>query len=160
MLRPGQAVGLPEADVERAAVRSLVRDRAFYDEVAVLILVLHERWQSAPSIACFDLRHLNDQLAHDGGGQRLTATLMDYALATAADAPPTFEIHHFESPTSLNPLGAKGAGEGGIMPVHPVIAQAVEDALGPLGARVTRVPVTRADIFALAQTRRLVHGTC
>ncbi len=93
---------------------------------------------------------LNDQLAHDRGGQRLTATLMDYALATAADAPGTFEIHHLESPTSLNPLGAKGAGEGGIMPVHPVIAQAVEDALG-FGARVTRVPLTRADIFKLAQ---------
>jgi carbon-monoxide dehydrogenase large subunit len=94
---------------------------------------------------------LNDQLAHDRGGQRLTSTLMDYALATAADAPGTFEIRHLESPTSLNPLGAKGAGEGGIMPVHPVIAQAVEDALGPLGARVTRVPLTRADIFTLAQ---------
>jgi CO/xanthine dehydrogenase Mo-binding subunit len=94
---------------------------------------------------------LNDQLAHDGGGQRLTATLMDYALATAADAPPTFEIRHLESPTPLNPLGAKGAGEGGIMPVHPVIAQAVEDALAPFGVRVTRVPVTRADIVAMIQ---------
>jgi CO/xanthine dehydrogenase Mo-binding subunit len=94
---------------------------------------------------------LNDQLAHDGAGQRLTATLMDYALATAADTPPTFDIHHLESPTPLNPLGAKGAGEGGIMPVHPVIAQAVEDALAPFGARVTRVPVTRADIVAMVQ---------
>jgi len=46
------------------------------------------------------------------------------------------------------------------MPVHPVIAQAVEGALSPLGARVTRMPLTRADIFTLAQTRRLVHGTC
>jgi carbon-monoxide dehydrogenase large subunit len=96
---------------------------------------------------------LNDQLAYDGDGQRLTSTLMDYTLATAADAPLTFEIHHLESPTPLNPLGAKGAGEGGIMPVHPVIAQAVEDALAPFGARVTRVPVTRADIFAMVQAR-------
>lgn len=94
---------------------------------------------------------LNVQLAYDEDGQRLTGTLMDYALATAADAPPVFEIHHLESPTPLNPLGAKGAGEGGIMPVHPVLAQAVEDALAPLGIRVTRVPVTRADIRALVQ---------
>jgi len=92
---------------------------------------------------------LNDQLVHDASGQRLTATLMDYALATAGDAPPRFDIHHLESPTPLNPLGAKGAGEGGIMPVHPVIAQAVEDALAPFGARVSRVPVTRADIRAM-----------
>jgi carbon-monoxide dehydrogenase large subunit len=97
---------------------------------------------------------LNVQLAHDDTGQRLTGTLMDYALATAADTPRTFEIRHLESPTPLNPLGAKGAGEGGIMPVHPLLAQAVEDALAPLGARVTRVPVTRADICALARGGR------
>ena len=90
---------------------------------------------------------LNLQLAYDDNGQRLTATLMDYALATAADAPRAFEIRHLESPTPLNPLGAKGAGEGGIMPVHPLIAQAVEDALSPFGAHIERVPVTRAEIW-------------
>jgi CO/xanthine dehydrogenase Mo-binding subunit len=94
---------------------------------------------------------LNVQLAYDETGQRLTATLMDYALATAADAPRTFELRHLESPTPLNPLGAKGAGEGGIMPVHPLLAQAIEDALAPFGARIERVPVTRAEIAAMAR---------
>ena len=94
---------------------------------------------------------LNVQLAYDETGQRLTATLMDYALATAADAPRTFELRHLESPTPLNALGAKGAGEGGIMPVHPLIAQAIEDALAPFGARVERVPVTREDIVAMTR---------
>ena len=98
---------------------------------------------------------LNVQLAYDGAGQRLTGTLMDYALATAADAPRTFEITHVESPSPLNPLGAKGAGEGGIMPVHPLLAQAVEDALGPFAARVTRVPVTRVDVQAMVRGRRV-----
>ena len=93
---------------------------------------------------------LNVQLAYDEGGQRLTATLMDYVLATAADAPGTFELRHLESPTPLNPLGAKGAGEGGIMPVHPLIAQAIEDALAPFGAGpIERVPVTREDVRAM-----------
>jgi aerobic carbon-monoxide dehydrogenase large subunit len=54
-------------------------------------------------------------------------------------------------PSPLNPLGAKGAGEGGIMPVHPVIAQAVEDALAPFRARVGRVPVTRRDIWTMTR---------
>ncbi len=81
---------------------------------------------------------LNVQLAYDDGGQRLTATLMDYTLATAADAPPSFELRHLETPTPLNPLGAKGAGEGGIMPVHPLIAQAIEDALAPFGCGAHR----------------------
>jgi CO/xanthine dehydrogenase Mo-binding subunit len=97
---------------------------------------------------------LNDQLAHDETGQPLAATLMDYALATAGDAPPVFEIRHLESPTPLNPLGAKGAGEGGIMPVHPVLAQAIEDALAPFGARITRVPVTREEICAMTREAR------
>jgi carbon-monoxide dehydrogenase large subunit len=98
---------------------------------------------------------LNVQLAYDDGGQRLTATLMDYTLATAADAPPVFELRHLETPTPLNPLGAKGAGEGGIMPVHPLIAQAIEDALAPFGcARIERVPVTRADIHAMVRAAR------
>ena len=98
---------------------------------------------------------LNVQLAYDEGGQRLTATLMDYVLATAADAPPVFELRHLESPTPLNPLGAKGAGEGGIMPVHPLIAQAIEDALAPFGcAPIERVPVTRADVHAMVTAAR------
>jgi carbon-monoxide dehydrogenase large subunit len=63
-----------------------------------------------------------------------------------------FELRHLETPTPLNPLGAKGAGEGGIMPVHPLIAQAIEDALAPFGcARIERVPVTRADIHAMVR---------
>jgi aerobic carbon-monoxide dehydrogenase large subunit len=80
---------------------------------------------------------------------------MDYVLATAADAPQTFELRHLESPTPLNPLGAKGAGEGGIMPVHPLIAQAIEDALAPFGhPQIERVPVTRADIHAIVRAAR------
>ena len=102
---------------------------------------------------------LNVQLAYDAAGQRLTGTLMEYALATASDAPPVFDIRHLESPTPLNPLGAKGAGEGGIMPVHPVLAQAVEDALAPFGVVVTRVPFTRAELCDMVRTaRRLQPG--
>jgi carbon-monoxide dehydrogenase large subunit len=80
---------------------------------------------------------------------------MDYTLATASDAPPVFDIRHLETPTSLNPMGAKGAGEGGIMPVHPVLAQAVEDALAPFGVVITHVPFTRADVWAQVQAARL-----
>jgi CO/xanthine dehydrogenase Mo-binding subunit len=101
---------------------------------------------------------LNVQLAYDEAGQRQTATLMDYALATASDAPRTFELRHLESPTPLNALGAKGAGEGGIMPVHPLIAQAIEDALAPFGARIDRVPVTREAIVAMTRPGRAFTG--
>jgi carbon-monoxide dehydrogenase large subunit len=56
---------------------------------------------------------LNVQLAYDEGGQRLTATLMDYVLATAADAPATFELRHLESPTPLTRSGPRARARAG-----------------------------------------------
>jgi carbon-monoxide dehydrogenase large subunit len=56
---------------------------------------------------------LNVQLAYDEGVQRLTATLMDYVLATAADAPATFELRHLESPTPLTRSGPRARARAG-----------------------------------------------
>ncbi len=66
---------------------------------------------------------------------------MDYLLPTAADVPPV-EVAHVETPSPLNPLGVKGAGEAGVIPVAAVIAQAVEDALRPLGIHITEAPLS------------------
>jgi CO/xanthine dehydrogenase Mo-binding subunit len=65
---------------------------------------------------------------------------MDYLLPTAADVPP-FEVMHEETPSPLNPLGVKGAGEAGVIPVAAVIAQAVEDALRPFGVHIAEMPL-------------------
>jgi aerobic carbon-monoxide dehydrogenase large subunit len=72
---------------------------------------------------------LFEHLVYDGEGQLLTATLADYLMPTAADVP-AIHSHAFEAwPSPVNPLGAKGAGEGGIVPVGGVIANAVANAL-------------------------------
>jgi carbon-monoxide dehydrogenase large subunit len=92
-----------------------------------------------------------EHLQYDDQGQLLTGSLADYLLPTASDFPNLRCFVTDNHPTPINPLGAKGAGEGGIMPVHPVIAQAIEDALSPFRARVTRVPVTRPEIHAMAR---------
>jgi carbon-monoxide dehydrogenase large subunit len=66
---------------------------------------------------------------HDEDGQPTTSSLLDYALLTAADVP-AIETAFVETPSPLNPLGAKGIGEGGAIGVPPAIANALADALG------------------------------
>ncbi|MCL6521019.1 MAG: xanthine dehydrogenase family protein molybdopterin-binding subunit [Firmicutes bacterium] len=90
---------------------------------------------------------LLEELVYDGQGQLLTSTLADYPLPSAVEMP-RVEIDHLESPSPLNPLGAKGAGEGGTIPALAALANAVEDALAPLGVVVRRLPMTPARVRA------------
>ena len=78
-----------------------------------------------------------EQLVFDDQAQLLNASLADYLLPTALDVP-RMELGHTVTPSPLNPLGIKGAGEAGAIPVGPLFAQAIEDALG-LPARGHRV---------------------
>ncbi len=70
-----------------------------------------------------------EQLVFDDDGQLLNASLADYLLPTALEVP-RMEIAHTVTASPLNPLGIKGAGEAGAIPVGPLFAQAIEDALG------------------------------
>ena len=84
---------------------------------------------------------LFEEIQYDAAGQPLSATFMDYALPRSDDIPP-LEIDHLETPSPLNPLGVKGVGESGSLPVAAVIASAVEDALTGSRVRVERMPLT------------------
>ena len=65
----------------------------------------------------------------------------EYLLPSATEVPTAAQVH-LESPSPLNPLGVKGAGEGGTIPAPAAIAAAIENALEPFGVDVDRVPVT------------------
>ena len=91
---------------------------------------------------------LHEEIRYDGEGQLLTTTLMEYHLPAASEVPP-IETVHMEFASPRNPLGVKGLGEGGAISPPAAIAGAVEDALGPLGVRITEVPVTAPRLFAL-----------
>jgi carbon-monoxide dehydrogenase large subunit len=80
-------------------------------------------------------------------GQPLTTNLADYLLVTATEMPP-MEIAHKESPTPLNPLGVKGVGESGVIPLPAAIASAVEDALSPFNVRVRQIPIRPGALYA------------
>ena len=84
---------------------------------------------------------LLERMVYDEGGNPLTTTFGDYLMPTA-ELVPGCNLIHMESPTPLNPLGAKGAGEGGTIPVPAAIAAAVENALRPYGIRIVKCPVT------------------
>jgi aerobic carbon-monoxide dehydrogenase large subunit len=84
---------------------------------------------------------------YDESGQPQAASYLDYSLPSAIEVPKVELVHQF-TPSPLNPLGVKGAGEGGTIPVPATIANAVEDALRPLGSRITSLPVTPAKVFA------------
>ena len=95
---------------------------------------------------------LTEHLVYDEAGQLLTGGFMEYAIPTAMTVPP-LEIDHIEEPAA-NLLGVRGVGEGGTLGPAAVLANAVADALAPLGVEPTELPLTRARLWAACAARR------
>jgi carbon-monoxide dehydrogenase large subunit len=91
-----------------------------------------------------------EQLVFDDDGQLLNASLADYLLPSALEVP-RMEIAHTVTESPLNPLGIKGAGEAGAIPVGPLFAQAVEDALGLAERKIEllEIPLSPNRLFEL-----------
>ena len=91
-----------------------------------------------------------EKLIYDDAGQILTASLADYLLPTSCDVP-HMELDHVVTPSPLNPLGIKGAGEAGAIPVGPLFAQAIEDALDlqRKGIELLEIPLSPARLWQL-----------
>jgi carbon-monoxide dehydrogenase large subunit len=90
---------------------------------------------------------LLESIVYDADGPLLTATLMDYALPRAADVP-ALEIGHRQTPSPLMPGGVKGMGEGGTIGAPAAVANAVADAIRPLGRQVSALPIRSQDLAA------------
>jgi carbon-monoxide dehydrogenase large subunit len=96
-----------------------------------------------------------EELAYDDAGQLLTSTFMDYLIPTAMDMPEATAVRILEeTPTPLNPLGIKGAGEGGSSGCGGALANAVSDALSPLGISITALPLSPDRLSALIRAAR------
>jgi carbon-monoxide dehydrogenase large subunit len=96
-----------------------------------------------------------EQLFWDENGQLMNASFMDYLLPTASDMPPMI-VDHIETPSPLNPLGVKGAGEAGAIPVGPLFAQAVENALWNVPLEILEIPLSPNRLFELVQAAKTV----
>src|SRR2546427_773685 len=140
----GAHAAVVEVDVETGTVR-LLRYVAV-DDCGTMINPLVVEGQIHGGIAHGIGNALLEEIVYDETGQLVTGTLMDYALPRATDVP-RLEVHHVVTPSPLNPLGVKGAGEGGALPAPAAIANAVADALRPLGVEVTEMPLTRERLW-------------
>jgi carbon-monoxide dehydrogenase large subunit len=101
---------------------------------------------------------LFEQMAYDASGLVLSGTLLDYAVPIAAEVP-AFELTLTETPSPLNVLGVKGAGEAGTVAAPAAVANAVIDALLPLGVTSLDVPLTPNNVWQAIQKARATGGS-
>lgn len=85
-------------------------------------------------------------MQYDENAQPTTTNFGEYLLPTATDVP-TIDLVHLETPSPLNPLGVKGAGEGGTIPAAAAIVGAIEDALSEYGVEFTEAPLVPQRIY-------------
>ncbi|MGE5074047.1 MAG: molybdopterin cofactor-binding domain-containing protein [Anaerolineae bacterium] len=91
-----------------------------------------------------------ERLVYDDNGQLLNGTFMDYHLPTSLDVP-HIETGHGMTLSPLNPMGVKGAGEAGAIPVGPLFAQAIEDALWDADLEILEIPLNSNRLWELLQ---------
>ena len=93
---------------------------------------------------------LLEEVRYDEDGNPITSNLAEYGMISAAELP-SFEVIHMETPTFVNPLGAKGIGESGTIGSTPAVQSAVIDALGHLGVRHIDMPTTAEKVWRAIQ---------
>ena len=94
---------------------------------------------------------LYERMAYDESGQLLNASFMDFLMPYVTEVPTSIEIDHLETPSPLNPLGIKGAGEAGVIPGSAAFAAAIEDAERAVSPTfgITAMPISPSELFAL-----------
>jgi aerobic carbon-monoxide dehydrogenase large subunit len=93
---------------------------------------------------------LYERMAYDESGQLQNASFMDFLMPYVSEVPAEIEIDHLETPSPLNPLGIKGAGEAGVIPSAAVFAAAISDAEG---FQITSMPISPSELFELRSAR-------
>jgi aerobic carbon-monoxide dehydrogenase large subunit len=141
----GTHLSVVEVDTETGQAR-LLRHVTVDDAGIVLNPVLTEG-QRHGGIAQGAAQALLEEVLYDADGNPLTSTLADYSAVSAPDLP-SFELVTSETPTDLNPLGAKGIGEAGTIGSTPAVQNAVIDAVAHLGVRHIDMPATPQRVWA------------
>ncbi|MBM3671222.1 MAG: xanthine dehydrogenase family protein molybdopterin-binding subunit [Actinobacteria bacterium] len=140
----GAHIAVVEVDMETGRVE-LIRHVAV-DDCGKVLNPLIVQGQQHGGIAQGVAQAMYEGVVYDEDGNPLTANLMDYAMPSAAEFP-SFEASNTETPTPLNPLGAKGIGESGTIGSTPAVQNAVVDALSHLGVRHLDMPFTSERVW-------------
>jgi carbon-monoxide dehydrogenase large subunit len=147
----GAHLAVVEVDTETGKA-TLVRHVTVDDAGRILNPVLAEG-QRHGGIAQGVAQALLEEVRYDADGNPLTSTLVDYAAITATELP-SFELVASETPTPINPLGAKGIGEAGTIGSTPAVLNAVIDAVSHLGVRHIDLPATPEKVWAAINEAR------
>jgi carbon-monoxide dehydrogenase large subunit len=145
----GAHVAVVEVDTETGRVRH-IRHVAVDDAGRVINPLLLEG-QVHGGVAQGAAQALLEEVRYDDDGNPITSNLADYGMISAAELP-SFEVIHMETPTPINPLGAKGIGESGTIGSTPAVQSAVIDAVAHLGVRHIDMPATAERVWRAIQT--------
>ncbi len=135
----GTHVAVVEVDTETG--KAVVRRMVTVDDAGTVINPLLAEGQRHGGIAQGVAQALCEEVIYDADGNPLTATFADYAVLSATEVP-SFELADMATPTSYNPLGAKGIGEAGTIGATPAVQNAIVDALAHLGVRHVDMPAS------------------
>ena len=147
----GAHIAVVEVDTETGRVEHL--RHVAVDDCGRILNPLLVRGQQHGGIAQGSAQALWEGVRYDEDGNPLTANLMDYAMPSAAELP-SFETLNTETPTPLNPLGAKGIGESGTIGSAPALHNAVVDAVSHLGVRHIDMPLTAMKVWEAIDAAR------
>ncbi len=142
----GTHVAEVEVDIETGQV-TILRYIVFHD-CGRVINPLVVKGQVEGGVAHGIGNALLERMVYDDNGQPLSTNFGEYLLPLATDVP-NIDLHHMETPSPLNPLGVKGAGEAGTNPAIAAIVNAVDDALKPFGVWIAEAPITPERIVEL-----------
>ncbi|MGD0241539.1 MAG: xanthine dehydrogenase family protein molybdopterin-binding subunit [Streptosporangiaceae bacterium] len=135
----GAHVAVAEVDTETG--KAVLRRVVTVDDAGTVMNPLLAEGQRHGGIAQGVAQALLEEVVYDADGNPLTSSFADYAIVTATEVP-TFELAEMETPTSYNPLGAKGIGEAGTIGSTPAVQSAIVDAVAHLGVRHIDMPAS------------------
>jgi carbon-monoxide dehydrogenase large subunit len=144
-------VAVVEVDPETCAV--VVRRVVVVEDCGRIINPLIVEGQALGGVAQGIGAALLEEIVYGEDGQLLTGSLMDYLVPTAAEVP-AIDVVHLERPSPTTLGGFKGVGEGGTIGAPAAVANAIADALAPLGVEITELPVTPERLFRLISRAR------
>jgi carbon-monoxide dehydrogenase large subunit len=147
----GAHVAVVEVDTETGQVT--IKRVVTVDDAGTLLNPLIVEGQRHGGIAQGVGQALCEEMVYDADGNPLTSNLADYTFISATELP-SFELVPMETPTTANPLGAKGIGESGTIGATPAVQSAVVDALSPYGIRHIDMPATPQRVWSAIQEAR------
>ena len=144
----GAHVAVVEVDTESG--KAVVDRIVTVDDAGPVLNPLLAEGQRHGGIAQGISQALYEEVLYDADGNPLTGTFADYEFPSAAELP-SFTLEHMETPTPLNPIGAKGIGEAGTIGATPAVQSAVIDAVSHLGVRHIDMPTTPQRVWEAIQ---------